>query len=487
MRQFRETLSYDEGQYTVSVPKSSGIEDLSCNFRGALDRLRGRLRSLRRDSAAYSRYHQEVMSFIEEGHAESVEEFPADIDSAELQRTRGRYFMPHHNVVTKLDSGEKWRIVFDCSSAARGSRSLNSYLLAGPNINPDIIKVLLNFRLHPVAVSADITRAYLCINLARVDRPFFQFLWQGPSDNTIRCYQMKKVTWGAAPSGYLLAAVLRHHFATIEAQSSLSLGDSFYHDDLLRSFPTVKDACEFTGLVRENLQRAGMQLAKWKTNSDVLAEHLNGRGVPEAALNLASGKLLKVLGISWRPTEDTFHFDLQHVTDQVRSGRLTTKRLVLKLVASLYDPLGWAAPVVISGKLLLRDLWTKDLDWDDPLDPRLLADTERWGNDVTSLSSIRIPRCVAPCSERHLHVFGDALPLAYAAVAYLQTFFEDGSSMTSIIMSKTRVAPRQPLSLPRSELMAAVLAVRLREYIVRHLAVPVARTSFYTDSTVTYH
>ena len=491
IHQFRDTLVYDGSQYTVAVPKRPGIEDLPCNFQAALDRLQHKLRGLRRRPDDYARYHQEITAFIEQGHAELVEEFPPTIALSGLCRMRHRYFMPHHSVITRVDKGEKWRIVFDCSSAARGCRSLNSYLLVGPNLNPEIVKVLLNFRLHAVAVSADIARAYLCINVAERDRPLFQFLWQGPGDSVITCYQMRKVTWGATPSGYLLAAVLREHFKLIDPDSSLRLGDSFYHDDMLCSFPTVDDARKFIDFIREKLQTAGMQLAKWKTNSGVLADHLTCLGVREAALNLASGKLLKVLGVQWRPMEDVFQFDVQHVLDQVRSGRLTTKRLVLKLVASLYDPLGWVQPFLIRGKLLLRKLWSQSLNWDDAIDEELRSEAGQWGSEVADLSVIRVPRCFGarsvPCTERHLHVFGDASPLAYAAVAYLQSFFADGSSTTSLVMSKTRVAPREKVSLPRLELMAAVLAVRLRIYVVQQLAVSVSRVAYYTDSMITYH
>ena len=171
-------------------------------------------------------------------------------------------------------------------------------------------------------------------------------------------------------------AILREHFKLIDPDSSLRLGDSFYHDDMLCSFPRVEDAKKFTDLIREKLQMAGMQLAKWKTNSGVLADHLTCLGVREAALNLASGKLLKVLGVQWRPMEDVFQFDMQHVLDQVRSGRLTTK-LVLKLVASPYDPLGRVQPFLIRGKLLLRKLWSQNLNWDDAIDDELRSEAGR--------------------------------------------------------------------------------------------------------------
>ncbi|XP_003741472.2 LOW QUALITY PROTEIN: uncharacterized protein LOC100908636 [Galendromus occidentalis] len=490
-RQFKDSLKYENSRYTVSMPRRPGVEELRDNLEQALDRLNSKLRGLRSHPVTYSRYHQEVMSFVEQGHAEEVGKFSAEVYRQDSSLRQGSYFMPHHNVVTASDKGEKWRIVFDCSSSARGCRSLNSYLLPGPNLNPDIVGVLLNFRLHAVAVSADIARAYLCINVSESDRQLFRFLWQGPEDTQPRCYQMKKVTWGATPSGFLLAATLREHFLRVDPESTMRLGESFYHDDLLRSFPSVADARIFADTIQDNLRSAGMELAKWKTNSRPLAEHLTRRGVPEAALNLDAGKLLKVLGISWHPTEDSFQFALDHVVDRARATRIRTKRSVLRLVASIYDPLGWLAPFLIRGKLLLRALWAADLKWDDPLSGNLTSDAQTWTEEVPALSKVRIPRCIGvrgvPPTGRHLHLFGDASPIAYSAVAYMQTLFADGTCKTSIIMSKTRVAPRQPLSLPRLELMAALLTVRLRNYIVDQLMVPVDRVTFYTDSMVTYY
>ena len=44
---------------------------------------------------------------------------------------------------------------------------------------------------------------------------------------------MLKVAWGAAPSGSLLAAVLREHFERVDPESNHDLGGSFYFDDML--------------------------------------------------------------------------------------------------------------------------------------------------------------------------------------------------------------------------------------------------------------
>lgn len=203
-RQFDQGLAYDGLRYTVALPKRHTINSLANNSGTARRRLHNKLRSLQKDPAILQRYDKEIMAFVEDGHAELVTTEPP------LPGARdGSYYMPHHQVVTQRGNDAKWRIVFDCSSAAKGESSLNAHLLSGPNINPDLITLLLNFRLRRVALSADITRAYMMLGLAKEDRPLFRFLWKRPHEAEVKCYQMTRVTWGAAPSGYLLAATLR--------------------------------------------------------------------------------------------------------------------------------------------------------------------------------------------------------------------------------------------------------------------------------------
>lgn len=64
-------------------------------------------------------------------------------------------------------------------------------------------------------------------------------------------------------------------------------------------------------------------------------------------------------------------------------------------------------------------------------------------------------------TEREIHVFTDASEKAYCAAAYLRCVKRNGECTTSLIASKTKVAPLKKMTLPRLELMGAFIGARL--------------------------
>ena len=70
----------------------------------------------------------------------------------------------------------KVRVVYDASARTTGP-SLNDCLHVGPKLNTKIFDILLRFRIHRIAIIADIEKAFLMISVAKKDRDVLRFLW----------------------------------------------------------------------------------------------------------------------------------------------------------------------------------------------------------------------------------------------------------------------------------------------------------------------
>lgn len=141
------------------------------------------------------------------------------------------------------------------------------------------------------------------------------------------------------------------------------------------------------------------------------------------------------------------------------------------------------------GKLVLQQLCRGKYDWDEnvPLDE--LTKWNEWLEDFPKLQDITIPRCVKPPELRELqsvqlHHFSDASNVGYGAVSYLRLKDLGGNIHCSLLLGKSRVAPLRPVTTPRLELTAAVVAVRLNRQIQEELECSVQEITYWTDSTV---
>ena len=136
--------------------------------------------------------------------------------------------------------------------------------------------------------------------------------------------------------------------------------------------------------------------------------------------------------------------------------------------------------------MLLQDMWTKGLDWDDELTEPLTNSARAWFGELGELKHIRIPRCLwkngMVADTMSLHTFVDASESAYGAVVYARYQYEDGSVSTNIVAAKTRVSPNIAASIPSLELMGAVEGVRLITRIAEVLGIQMTKSTFWCDS-----
>ena len=163
-----------------------------------------------------------------------------------------------------------------------------------------------------------------------------------------------------------------------------------------------------------------------------------------------------------------------------------TKRGVLSTIASLYDPLGFVC--LIEPKLLFQQLCRQKFGWDVSISDPELEKWQRWLNRLQELSHVQIPRCFTPKNLKALksiemHNFADASSYAYAACSYLRLVDTDDNIFSAFVIAKSRLAPIKAVSIPRLELTAAVLAVRLNALVKGEVKFDVCQSYFWIDST----
>ena len=382
-------------------------------------------------------------------------------------------------------------MVFDAVAQAHGT-SLNSNLLTGPDLLRSLTNVLLRFRDEAVALVADIQEMYHQLKIREQDKAAQSFLWRDLNETREPdVYEMQVAIFGArsspASANFVLQKTITDHADEVDLQpeTTETLHNSFYMDDFLRSERTVTDAKVVRKGVTELLAKGGFRLVKWTSNSREVLESIPREEQAHPELDFYGSQLPAegALGVVWDAERDSLSFRFRDIETPA------TKRGVLRNTASIFDPLGIAAPFLIMAKILMQKLWMLQLEWDDDLKGEERLQWEMWLQELPNLRKVCIDRCLLPNGEqteqKQVHVFCDASTNAFGAVAYLRATSSDRTHHTSFIMSKTRVAPVKQLSIVRLELQAAVLAVRLVDALLREIpSLAQAKVTYWGDSKV---
>ncbi|XP_071153735.1 uncharacterized protein [Mytilus edulis] len=326
------------------------------------------------------------------------------------------------------------RGVFDSSAKCNGV-SLNSVLLTGPDLTNDFLGVLLRFRKEMVAVTADVQHMFHCFVVRKDHRNYLRFLWHKDNDlqkNLVE-YRMRVHVFGNSPSPAVATLGLRKAAQASEQEFGSHMTSfvtrDFYVDDGLTSCPTKEEAVKLMKDTQQALAKYGnLRLHKFASN---FAEVMSAFHVSDLASNLKDldlecdrKPLQRSLGLSWDVNTDNFIFQLSSENKPI------TRRGILSTINSLYDPLGFLAPVIIQGKLLLRKIVSETVDWDQPLSDETADEWKSLRDTLIAIETLRFPRTYVPylskTATKELHVFSDASEKAIAAVAYLRTTDSSG-------------------------------------------------------------
>uniref|UniRef100_A0A1B0DJ11 Uncharacterized protein n=1 Tax=Phlebotomus papatasi TaxID=29031 RepID=A0A1B0DJ11_PHLPP len=197
-------------------------------------------------------------------------------------------------------------------------------------------------------------------------------------------------------------------------------------------------------------------------------------------LQLTENETLTALGVGWDPNTDQFSYKIKPTP---RSGQMD-KRMILSDLASIYDPIGWLAPVTIRARLIMQRACKDQVDWNKPVSKGIVDDWKEFLRNLPEVEKIRIPRYMnySPGANVQLHGFSDASEKAYGAVVYARVE-KDSLVMILPLAAKTRVVPLdKPYTMPRLELCGAVLLAELLDMTLKTLDIADVNCHAWIDS-----
>lgn len=497
---FVQKIKFDGNRYEVCLPWKECHPPLPDHRELCLKRLMGLLKRLRQTPQLLTEYHTIIQDQLDKGIVEIVPQPSLSVSD----RT---HHLPHHAVVRRDKSTSKLRIVYDASAKSKGP-SLNECLYTGPKSGQSIFDIVLRFRLQQIALAGDIEKAFLMLSVNERDRESLRFLWvvdpfaEPPEVVTFR---FNRVVFGVSSSPFLLNATVKHHVETYRSVDPYKFLSSIYVDDVVTGSGDVDSAFEFYKKSRERLAVAGFRLRKFITNSDELWHLIRqnecqsgdggaGQPLPETApgdggapdathmeedLSYAKSSLgvegeekqgiHKILGVQWDATHDNFHFDIGEVASAMEDSE-PTKRSVVSATAKFFDPLGIVSPVTILFKMFAQQLCEARVGWDDPLTGELLKQWKYLLAMLRDAETVVIPRLLCPglislVQSAKLVGFCDASSKAYAAVVYLWLETESRQVSVRFVAAKTRVTPVGGASIPRLELLSALVLAKLMDSV----------------------
>ncbi|KAM8703163.1 hypothetical protein ACLKA7_007872 [Drosophila subpalustris] len=383
----------------------------------------------------------------------------------------------------------KVRLVWDAAAKSHGA-ALNDFILTGFSLTP-LLEILLAFRVGQVAVCGDIAEMFHRITIRKEDRQARRFLWYYQSSGKVKSYVMHAMTFGIS-----CAPCIAHYIRNknVEPYRQLhprlyeAIQKAHYVDDYIDSMDTEQEALEMSKLVRKVHSEGGFQIRNWSSNSAKVLGELLKDGKPAEQLPVQFGDTEKILGMYWEPRTDCFRYVLRFARlrrDVLSDDIVPTKRELLQVLMSVFDPLGLVSCFTIGLKILLQHVRRCKVGWDEELPQELSNDWENWKRLLPQIQMLEIPRCysqnLTKATQADLHIFVDASEYAYAAVCYARVQLHDIVHV-ALVAAKCKVAPLKPLSIPRMELQAAVAGLRLGQKITTIRGLKVNNITYWSDS-----
>lgn len=442
---YKDHIDLSPGHAIAPLPVKDNINELTDNFNVAYRCLEKLLGKLQQNPLHLELYTQKINNYRTNGEAEIV--------TGPIPNTVGIFYLPHQPV-WRWEKTDPLRIVFNASAHGKGKKSLNDVLHTGEAYVHKIHDIIAACRFHKLLITCDIQSAFTQIRLPSEYQDLCRFLY--PKDPTkplsrdnLQVYRFVRLPFGLTASPSVLNMVLTKLCAENTHPIAKEILQYLYVDNIVLFADTVTEAIQKYEDSKAVLAQITMNLREYASNSEEFNQSL-----PIAD----RGKFgqTKMLGVGYNTEEDNFLV-------QIMCAPVTklTKRELLAIMHSVYDPIGAAQPALLPLKLLFREVVKTLKNWGDQLEPEKVASYNAIIQNIEG-TEIKIPRDTksSPETQGKLWIFADASTSSIAACAHYQR--APGASPSAILSGKNKLAPmKKPLTVPQLELQGLLMAATL--------------------------
>ena len=209
------------------------------------------------------------------------------------------------------------------------------------------------------------------VRVAEEHCSFLIFLWwendhleKPPAD-----FEMLVHIFGGTSSPTCSTYTLKRSFIDYEVKNNKdvekNLKEGFYVDDLLQSVHNVEKAKVLVKGAIEICAKRGFRLTKFTSNImellEAIPEERRKNGVKNQDITGEELPVHRALDIQWNIEENKLEFKVK------LKEKPMTRRGMLSIISSIYDPLGLLSPYLLKGKKMLQNLWYDSLGWDEEI------------------------------------------------------------------------------------------------------------------------
>ncbi len=224
------------------------------------------------------------------------------------------YYIPHHFIEKPTSSTTKFRVVFDASAKTTSGSSLNEMMMVGPVVQDSLIFIIIRFRKHPIAFTADIAKMYRQILVNPKQRDLQRIVFRTHPSLPIRDYRLNTVTYGTASAPYLATRCLKQlaNDSTVSHPLASPILDSdAYVDDIQSGSISVPAAIETIEQLNSLCSTAGFPLRKWTCNNEEVLSSIPAElRETKSLIPVDTDHTVKTLGIFWNPQTDEYSFQI---------------------------------------------------------------------------------------------------------------------------------------------------------------------------------